>query len=356
MEKRIKTRYDVQSIVQYVVEAGGSDSEFSNLDDEETDTENEIEALTSADQSNFDHSEQDPECDGRFIFIFLIIVRKVLLFLLKILINSVIILVITIRVIITFAILIGEKDENKSDEGEQEKNNESTSEEQLSEHTGNDNRTNNSPEPTKQNSGKCSNKRVYRWRSYKPQATDSVFKGNGFSLPPDDADKFTPLTYFHYFWTDEMTVHLVDQTNLYSVQKSGTNVKTTKEEMEQFIGIQMRMGIVSMPRYQNFWAAETRYAPVADTMSLKRYEKLRQFLHANDNSTIDASNSLYKVEPILSYLRNNCQKLEQEEYQSIDEQIVPAKTKYSGIRQYNPKKPHKWGFKNFVRAGKSGLI
>ena len=41
---------------------------------------------------------------------------------------------------------------------------------------------------------------------------------------------------------------------------------------------------------------------------------------------------------------------------SIDEQIVPAKTKHSGIRQYNAKKPHKWGFKNFVRAGQSGII
>ena len=60
--------------------------------------------------------------------------------------------------------------------------------------------------------------------------------------------------------------------------------------------------------------------------------------------------------PILDKLRRNCQQLEQEEHQSIDEQIVPAKTKYSGIRQYDPRKPHKWGFKNFVRAGKSGII
>ena len=30
---------------------------------------------------------------------------------------------------------------------------------------------------------------------------------------------------------------------------------------------------------------------------------------------------------------------------SIDEQIIPAKTKYSRVRQYNSKKPTKWGFK-----------
>ena len=41
---------------------------------------------------------------------------------------------------------------------------------------------------------------------------------------------------------------------------------------------------------------------------------------------------------------------------SIDEQIIPTKTKYSGIRQYNTKKPVKWGFKNFVCSGSSGIM
>ena len=41
--------------------------------------------------------------------------------------------------------------------------------------------------------------------------------------------------------------------------------------------------------------------------------------------------------PILEALKINCRKIEQKEFQSIDEQIVPAKTKFSGIRKYNPK-------------------
>ena len=54
-------------------------------------------------------------------------------------------------------------------------------------------------------------------------------------------------------------------------------------------------------------------------------------------------------------MRNNCIKIEPEQEHSIDEQIIPAKTKYSGICQYKPKKPVKWGLKNFVRAGSSGI-
>ena len=34
----------------------------------------------------------------------------------------------------------------------------------------------------------------------------------------------------------------------------------------------------------------------------------------------------------------------------------PQKTRFSRIRQYNPKKPTKWDFKNFARSGSSGIM
>ena len=43
-----------------------------------------------------------------------------------------------------------------------------------------------------------------------------------------------------------MTLKLVNETKLYSVQKSGTSIIVTKDEMEQFLGIQMMMGIIEI--------------------------------------------------------------------------------------------------------------
>ena len=48
-------------------------------------------------------------------------------------------------------------------------------------------------------------------------------------------------------------------------------------------------------------------------------------------------------------------KIEPEEYNSVDKQIIASKTKYSSIRKYKPKKSKKSGFKYLVRADISGF-
>ena len=84
-------------------------------------------------------------------------------------------------------------------------------------------------------------------------------------------------------------------------------------------------------------------------MRINRYKKLWQYLHFSDNSKIDDAENkklkLYKIQPVIDHMRNDCRTIKPEIENSIDEQIIPAKTKYSGIKQYNPKKPVKWGFK-----------
>ena len=146
----------------------------------------------------------------------------------------------------------------------------------------------------------------------------------------------TPPNYFKIFWSDDIINLLVEQTNLYSVQQTGSSINTNKSEMEQFIGIQMLMSIVSLPAYYMYGAVYTKYSPVVDIMSINRYKKMRQYIHCNNNSKRHSKetqgNKLYKTEPVFNMVRENCAKIEPEVNQSIGEQIIPAKTWYKTIQ------------------------
>ena len=51
---------------------------------------------------------------------------------------------------------------------------------------------------------------------------------------------------------------------------------------------------------------------------------------------MNKNEKLAEFRPIVDTVRNQCIEVELEEYHSVDEQIIPSKTKFSRIRQYNP--------------------
>ena len=91
-------------------------------------------------------------------------------------------------------------------------------------------------------------------------------------------------------------------------------------------------------------------------MSRTRYQELFRYLHFVNNDSINAQDKLAKICPVISMVRDEFVKVVADEYNSADKQIIPSKKKYSSIRQYNPKKPKKWLFKNLVYAGISGFM
>lgn len=198
-------------------------------------------------------------------------------------------------------------------------------------------------------------KRVYRWRRRKKTITDTSFVKE-FTPPTNDEIDMTPDQYFIRFFPESLIRSVVNETNLYSVQKQGKSVDTNLEEMKTFLGMNILMGIIKLPAYTDYWNVKLRIPQIADVMPRNRFSQLRVNLHFVDNNKVDKSDKLGKIRPIIEAVRNECIKVEPEENQSVDEQIVPSKTKRTKIRQYNPKKPKKWGFKNLVRAGASGFM
>jgi hypothetical protein len=71
-----------------------------------------------------------------------------------------------------------------------------------------------------------------RWRKRNPAQVQSTFVGGPFPDPPQD---MTPLKYFKQFFDDELISKIVEQTNLYSVQKTATSVTVTKDEIEHAV-------------------------------------------------------------------------------------------------------------------------
>jgi hypothetical protein len=165
----------------------------------------------------------------------------------------------------------------------------------------------------------------------------------------------TPRQYFHQFFDESLVEHIAYQTNLYSTQKTGTSINCTKEEMRKVIGIYLVSGIVTVPRYRMYWSTKTLFPLVADAMSQKRFEKVKRYLHFNDNSAeTNVGDKLSKVRSLIEKVRANCLAVEPEVYHSVDEQMIATKGR-STLRQYMPKKPNKWGIKVFTRCGSTGL-
>ncbi|XP_047490888.1 piggyBac transposable element-derived protein 3-like [Penaeus chinensis] len=197
------------------------------------------------------------------------------------------------------------------------------------------------------------NKSVYCWRKKTYDVPDTSFSG------VMDGKVGSPYQYFREFVTDDMLDIVVQNTNLYSVQKKGKSIDISKKELEQVIGMYFRMGIAQMPGVRAYWENDTRYAPVADIMSRNRFQSILSLIHFVDNSTCTDAvkmDKLWKIRPWTYMFRAQCLKITPEEHNSIDEMMIPFKGSFSGIKQYMKGKPHKWGYKIWARAGASGIL
>ena len=202
-----------------------------------------------------------------------------------------------------------------------------------------------------------SSKSDFRWRRKKPPHENTDYNGVEFQAP----DRLmSAYEYFLRFVDQELIDHVTFQSNLYSVQQTGRSCNVTTQEISTYFGILLRMGIVRLPQYRMYWGKECRIPGIADSMTVNRFDQVKRFLHFMNNEELlrpgdDGYDRLQKVRPLLTSFLEKCRGIEQEECQSIDEQIIPTKSR-SSLRQYLPKKPHKWGYKVWARCGVTGIL
>ncbi|XP_015242424.1 PREDICTED: piggyBac transposable element-derived protein 2-like [Cyprinodon variegatus] len=174
---------------------------------------------------------------------------------------------------------------------------------------------------------------------------------------PDADETREPVQYFRDFFDAGLLETIAQQSNLYCAQENpNCALRLDQSELEQFIGSVIYMSVVRLPRLRMYWATECRVPQVADVLSRDRFEEISKFLHFNDNNHMAASkDKLFKIRPVADSLLQKFQALPQDQMLFIGEQIVPFKGR-SILKQYMPKKLHKWGYKIFVLCDTKGLV
>jgi hypothetical protein len=172
------------------------------------------------------------------------------------------------------------------------------------------------------------------------------------------------LAYFSKIMTDDMIQDIVTFTNIYASQertllvgkKQGKRVlnwvDTTKEEIKAFFGLLIIMGTHLLPHLSNYWSSDPILGieAVSKVMTLKRYKKLVETLHLNDNYLAvpkgeKAYDKLHKLRPLIDALNESSLNAYQPSNRlSVDESMIPFKGR-SSMKQYMPKKPVKRGYK-----------
>lgn len=172
------------------------------------------------------------------------------------------------------------------------------------------------------------------------------------------ANRTRPIIFFEMFFDTEAIAMIVDQTNLYASQSQDQNWEpVSAAEIKAFLGMLIQMGIHKLPCIEDYWSSDPllQVIEIAETMTLKRFQKIMKYLHLNDNSqmpnrTDDNYDKLYKIRPLVEHINKKCQANAKNTHsQSIDECMIKFKGR-STLKQYMPMKPIKRGFKVWARA------
>ena len=171
----------------------------------------------------------------------------------------------------------------------------------------------------------------------------------------------TPYQFLHYFLSDDLIEIIAQKSIRYSVEiDTSKPFHITATDVRQFLGICILMSIVRTPSVRDHWSDNLGTELIKPSMSLNRFEHIRQTLHFNDNVKQIARGQtghdrLFKIRPVIKDIRKRFKSTPMEECLSIDEQMCSTKAK-SYLKQYATKKPNKWGICSSFYVASRGLL
>ena len=82
----------------------------------------------------------------------------------------------------------------------------------------------------------------------------------------------TPFEFFKEIVADEIIERIEKETHIYAMIKTGKELKSTRKEIETFIRLYLKMGLMRAHCKRAYWAEKTRYPAVADWMTRNRFD------------------------------------------------------------------------------------
>lgn len=181
---------------------------------------------------------------------------------------------------------------------------------------------------------------------------------------------FTPLSFFQFFWSDDLFDFIRVQTNKNAVVKRNANPDKHKcpweaindvAEIKAFFGLCLAMGILKLPLVEMYWQRKFSLFEVndwGDIMSRNRFTAIMRYLKFCDKDVDKPAvepgqpgyDRLYKVRRFLSII---LPKYESEwissQWLAINEQMIPYRGRV-GFRQFIANKPSRFGIKVWAMA------
>lgn len=173
----------------------------------------------------------------------------------------------------------------------------------------------------------------------------------------------TPGDVFLCLFSEKLIDTMVEQSNLYCTQKGIKFDPFTNQEVKNFLGLNLMMGVKRSPSYRDYWSSNSQmHDPyISSVMPVKRFSFLLSHLHLNDNSkepqrTSPDFDKLYKLRPLLTQLSETFSNFyDPTRNQAVDESMIKFKGR-SALKQYMPMKPNNRGYKVWVRADEFGYV
>lgn len=187
------------------------------------------------------------------------------------------------------------------------------------------------------------------------------FEGNLPSFPEPSYERykdFSIVELFELFITEDIIEMFVAESNRYAIFVNSENPLITANEIKCFIAILILSGYNSLSNRRLYWDShdDTRNILIVNSMRRNRFEQVLRFFHCKDNTQIDNTNKMWKIQPFIDKVKFNCANhFVPEQNLSFDESMVKYYGKHS-CKQFIRNKPIRFGYKIWCLCTNTGYL